>query len=197
MSPLGILPLILFALPLFSNASPEDATEYVGYADDNRDGVNDLYFDSNGDGKNDVDKAIICRNIEYKDDDNDGKNDLFRDEDGDGVNDLYVISKKIPVIDNDNDGKNDITGIKYKKGFYNGSLLGLAIEEKGVWLEDFSDKDNDGCDDDVKAEFYGNKTDTFTDEDGDGICDNRSEDVLNKRTYRSVYKKETNKGRKK
>ncbi|MGE3063379.1 MAG: hypothetical protein AB7T10_07060 [bacterium] len=188
-SPLGLLLGVLLAVSLSANSSPSDATSYIGYSDNDGNGVNDIYADANGDGINDLVNAKIFLNIKFEDKDEDGKNDLFVDEDGDGVNDLYIISKKMAVIDNDNDGKNDITGVKYKKGFYSGSSFGLAIEEKGFWLDDFKDENGDFCDDLIKKELSESRTDIFTDEDGDGICDNR-ESSINRRQYRTVFKKE-------
>ena len=195
-SPLGLFLGIVFSVSLSANSSPSDATSFIGYRDENRDGVNDIYCDKNGDGINDVDGKEIFLKVKYEDNDNDNRNDLFIDEDGDGVNDVYLMSNSMPVIDNDNDKINDITGIKYKKGFYSGSLFGLAIEEKGLWLEDFRDDDSDFCDDEVKAEIIKDKNDVFKDEDGDGISDDR-ESVMNKRRYRSIFKRVIKKGKNK
>ena len=195
-SPLGVLLVLLFALNISSNGKSTDGTLFLGYKDADRNGVNDIFVDSNGDGVNDIDKTAVCADMKFEDADDDGVNDIFVDMDGDGINDIYLLSKNMPVIDTNKDGINDITGMKYKKGFYNGSLTGFAIEERGIWLDDFKDDDNDFTDDEIKNEFSINKMDSFVDEDGDGICDNR-ENKMNMRNYHTIFRKENKKGRNK
>ena len=195
-SPLGVFLIFIISVNIFGNGKSSDGTLFLGYKDDDRNGVNDIFVDANGDGVNDIDKTAVYADIKFEDADNDGVNDLFSDMDGDGVNDIYLLSKKMPVIDNNKDGINDITGLKYKKGFYNGSLTGFAIEERGIWFDDFKDDDNDFGDDEVKNDFSFNKMDSFIDEDGDGICDNR-ENKMNGRNYHTIFRKENKKGRNK
>ncbi|PIP14336.1 MAG: hypothetical protein COX48_01415 [bacterium (Candidatus Stahlbacteria) CG23_combo_of_CG06-09_8_20_14_all_34_7] len=193
-SPLGFLLILIFSLSVFANGNRTDATSYYGYKDENTNGVNDIYYDINGDGMNDLNDEAISKGLIFEDKDEDGINDLFCDIDGDGVNDVYLMSKYTPVIDNDKDGINDITGLKYKKGFYNGYVLGLSIEEKGIWLDDYKDDNKDMGDDDMRNDFSINRMDSFIDEDGDGICDSRK-NKMNMRQYRTIFRRNNKKGR--
>jgi len=91
--------------------------KYIGYNDKNKDGINDLFQDANGDGMNDVTGKPYKFPFEFIDKNNDGMNDLFQDADGNGMNDLkpYFEDKdgdgiNDNAIDVDRDGINDITG---------------------------------------------------------------------------------------
>lgn len=145
---------------------------YIGYADDNRDGVNDLFSDADGNGVNDITGERLF-DVKFVDADDDGINDIFTDLDGDGVNDIYMLSGMIPVVDMDNDMKNDITGIYYCSGNYRGFMTGKCIEETGTVEDNYSDNNGNFTDDEIEGRIYEFMHDRFIDEDKDGICDGR------------------------
>lgn len=178
-----------------ANAGKADGGAFLGYIDNDKNGVNDLYFDANGDGINDLNgEMTMIQNIKYIDENRDGINDLFSDNDGDGVNDIYIFSKYTPIIDIDDNGINDITGIRYKKGFYSGFLYGSSVEEYGIILEDYEDKNGDFSDDHIKEEIESKRNDRFVDDDGDGICDNRDVKMMPRR-YKNLSHDKNKKGR--
>jgi len=173
-------------------SKPEDKPHIVGFVDKNNDGVNDRFYDADGDGRNDVDAKAYPHNFQFVDENKDKINDLWIDRDGDGVNDLAAKLKpkdrgdrnKI-VLDANGDGHNDITGdaIDKTKHGLNGRQWGFWEEQAGRLHGRFIDEDGDGIDDrihDFEA-FMGrqqgqhNTHDLFIDEDGDGICDGRSD----------------------
>lgn len=178
--------LFYFVLPLNASGPVENSGFVYGYKDDDKDGVNDLYFDKNGDGVSDLnaDKLI---DIIFEDEDDDGINDIFTDEDGDGINDKIVFSNYLPVIDRDLNFVNDITGHKYKKGFYDGLSYGKVIEEMGIIIEEFRDINKDNMDDRVERSIREFKNDErFSDEDGDGINDERESKNIVDIKYRKI-----------
>lgn len=169
--------VFIAAIGLNGASSREDASLFLGYQDNNRDGINDLYCDADGDGVNDVSGEVFFSGVVFSDEDGDGVNDVFCDADGDGVNDNYVKSKKIPVIDMNGDGINDVTGKKFGKGMYSGYLYGKCFEEKGVSVEKFSDENGDMMDDSIRKMIEKGGDDRFIDENGDGICDGREQKI--------------------
>jgi len=141
------------------------------YRDADKNGVNELFRDGNGDGINDVSGKAYQHNFKFSDKDGDGKNDLFLDSNGDGVNDLVIgaqdkngAGNRHTVIDFDGDGVNDITGKQYSsekpsRGF---------IDEDGDGINDNAARENR-----VPGKEQNREKDIFTDEDGDGINDGR------------------------
>lgn len=91
-------------------------TAPFGYADADRNGVNDLFRDADGNGMDDVTGRVYLHLYPYCDKDQDGRNDYYQDADGDGKNDLYRPGKRIGdyflmlTLDADDDGHNDVTG---------------------------------------------------------------------------------------
>ncbi len=140
------------------------------FVDKNQDGINDVFCDKNGDGVNDVTGIEYPHKFRYKDENKDGINDIYIDMDGDGVNDLYVINndtlKDNIVIDVDDNGINDITGLKYYKGNYRGNRYGKVLEEDGIVVKNYIDKNKNGMYDRIE-----NKKSKFIDENGNGIDD--------------------------
>lgn len=133
-----------------------------GFADSDRDGVNDRFRDANGDGVDDVSGKPYPHRFGFEDRDRDGRNDLFRDEDGDGVNDLAGTRPRLVlVLDYDSRKINDVTGAKYSRTRLYGDSFG-KVKEDSTMSRAFVDRDMDGI------------NDLFVDEDGDGICDGRS-----------------------
>lgn len=169
---------------------------FIGFHDKNDDGVNDKFFDADGDGKNDVSGEQYPHKFEFHDKNKDKINDIWVDRDGDGVNDLAPKLKGIErkdahrnILDVNEDGRNDITGETYDKTkhHYKGETWGFWDETKGKLQGRFIDEDGDGIDDRMKdfdsfmkEHRHGRgKHDLFIDEDGDGICDGRT-DFLNR-----------------
>ena len=160
-----------------------DGKGQVGYVDRNRDGLNDLFRDANGDGVNDVSGEKYAHRFDFVDKDGDGVNDLFVDWDGDGVNDLhakYVDADGDGICDNvvdfNGDSINDITGLKFGRKSLQGFRYGLVDEERGEVHRRFLDRDGDGMHDLLKEMHRrGGRPglDRFIDEDGDGISDGR------------------------
>ena len=68
----------------------ESAVErkFTGFVDKNDDGINDNFFDADGDGRNDRDQKEYPHKFLFLDHNKDNINDLWIDRDGDGVNDL-------------------------------------------------------------------------------------------------------------
>ncbi len=191
-----LLFLIVFVcIPIFSAAPSKNLGYVYGYKDVDQNGINDLYFDKNGDGINDLTGDTIVK-IEFIDEDKDGVNDLFSDEDGDGINDKFIYSKYMPVIDRDSNFVNDITGHGYKKGFYDGYSFGKVVEEMGIIIDDFVDTDGDFVDDRIGKSMKDFKqSDRFIDEDGDGINDERQKSFMPDIEYRKVKPNVPKKGK--
>ena len=154
-----------------------------GYVDKDRDGVNDLFADANGDGVDDVSGEPYPHRFGFADVDEDGVNDLFVDADGDGVNDRDGSFTDRDedgtcdnVIDHDRDGVNDITGAKYTEKSLQGERYGRVDESRGLTHRRFVDEDGDGMHDLRPTGPGGPRTgmDQFVDEDGDGIHDGRT-----------------------
>lgn len=150
------------------------------YIDENQDGINDLFRDSDGDGINDITQKPYQHRFKFQDQDNDGKNDLFIDDDGDGVNDLareFIDNDKDGwndnVIDHNRDWINDITGMIYDLRNFHGARYGLVLEELGIRVENFTDADNDGRYDEIRQYRRQLMRDRFIDRDGDGMFDGR------------------------
>ncbi|MBD3181982.1 hypothetical protein GF312_06810, partial [Candidatus Poribacteria bacterium] len=140
-----------------------DKPKFIGFVDENRDGINDKFQDLNGDGINDVTKEKYKHLFKFIDKNKDKINDLFTDKDGDGVNDLGTEpleqDKKdelnINVVDFNKDGINDITGLKYKRKDIKdvkdlmGYRYGIVEEERKKIYEKFIDEDGDGMHDPI------------------------------------------------
>ena len=160
--------------------------KFIGYVDKNKDGINDKFHDTNGDGTNDVTKEKYNHRFKFVDKNKDKINDVFVDKDGDGVNDLgteFVDEDKDSinsnVLDFDKDGVNDITGLKYKNEDLMGYRYGIVEEEIKRTHKKFIDKNGDGMHDlvAIRRGFIDKNgdgiNDRFIDKDGDGICDDR------------------------
>ena len=169
--------------------------KFIGFVDKNNDGINDLFLDADGAGKNDLDGKKYPHKFEFQDLNKDKINDIWIDRDGDGVNDLGSRFTEMErqerhrnVLDVDEDGQNDITGDKYDPANYHwrGESRGFWDENNGKLQGAFIDADGDGIDDRlkdfdnfIKSRHGGEKRlDMFIDMDGDGICDDRT-DFLN------------------
>lgn len=166
-----LIPLMTSSIELYAAGGNDDAV-YIGYTDNDRDGINDNYSDADGNGVNDINGERLF-SIEFEDNDKDGINDIFTDIDGDGVNDIYMQSGIIPVIDMDNDMRNDITGMYYCSGNYRGFLTGKCIEETGTIETEYTDENGNFTDDKIESRIHEFMHDRFIDEDKDGICDGR------------------------
>lgn len=145
-----------------------------GFVDANRDGVNDLFTDADGNGINDVTGASYPHHFKFADADGDRVNDLWVDSDGDGVNDLLAgiqarqmhwvdidgdgiaetqkgalrgRALKEHVLDTNRDGLNDITGEAYSGRTLSGYKYGNVHEELGLSDSDFIDANGDGMND--------------------------------------------------
>ena len=96
------------------NGNDLTKTLVIGYQDNNKDGINDLFIDANGDGKNDINSLNYPHSFKFEDKNKDDINDLWIDKDGDGVNDLMMkqlkkmgVKPQIPWVDKDGDGIQD------------------------------------------------------------------------------------------
>ena len=182
--------IIVFLFVLFvPSLSPAQEWEELRFTDKNNDGINDLFRDADGDGKNDLTGKRYPHRFKFKDSDNDGINDLFRDANGDGINDLLnssKINKKIKiihyVIDFNKDGINDVTGKKFKRKLSIRTFIdenGDGIDDRETWISVKS----------LKGKFFGESNarkqvmlesmdgpamDRFIDENSDGINDGRT-----------------------
>ncbi len=110
MKKLIILALALIIIPLFLNA------KIIGYRDRDKNKINDLFRDANGDGINDITGKKYKHSFPFIDKNKDGINDVFIDVNGDGFNDVKssFYRKLYKCIDFNHDGINDITGKRYK-----------------------------------------------------------------------------------
>lgn len=177
--------LVLFAA---SSAKTQD-WDVPGYADEDGDGINDLFRDADGDGINDVTGKEYRHRYPFIDNDGDGINDVFRDANGDGINDYLVgagvsgvESERYPVIDFDGDGINDVTGKPVVKKL----IIRSFIDENGDGIDDrealapvrslFNKimSDNDQERRVVIESMDGPAMDRFIDENRDGINDGRT-----------------------
>lgn len=175
-----------------------------GYVDRNRDGINDLFRDANGNGVDDVTKKAYPHRFRFEDANGDNINDLFTDADGDGVNDRdaeYVDRDGDGICDNvidyDGDGVNDITGTKYSRTSLQGGRFGRVDEDRGIIHPRFVDEDGDGMHDrhGVTGRAQRSGMDFFVDEDGDGICDGRNiRGNLEQRAPREGYRERRRRG---
>ncbi|MFC1538126.1 hypothetical protein ACFL6H_01760 [Candidatus Latescibacterota bacterium] len=162
--------------------------ETLRFSDENGDGINDLFRDADGDGKNDNSGKQYRRRFPFIDSDNDSVNDIFRDADGNGVNDLLenmVAGEKeeveYSIIDFDDDGINDVTGKKYIRKLSIRSYIdenGDGIDDRETWIpvKSLLEKiaiDNKTDNRDFLENMDGPTMDRFIDEDGDGINDGR------------------------
>jgi hypothetical protein len=170
--------------PITAKDSPK--SQFIGWLDQNKDGINDKFQDANGDGINDVTKEKYEHHFKFADKNKDGVNDIFVDKDGDGVNDLgtkFIDKNKDSINDNvldfNKDGINDITGLKYKKDNLMGYRYGIVEEEAKIKHKKFIDENGDGMHDPISKrmcfqdENADGINDRFVDNDGDGICDGR------------------------
>ncbi len=160
--------------------------QFLGWLDENRDGINDKFRDVNGDGINDITNERYPHKFQFIDKNGDGINDIFVDFDGDGVNDLntnFIDKDKDSINDNildyNKDGINDITGLRYKKSNAMGYRYGIVEEEAKRIYKKFIDENKDGMHDPIaRSRFFDEDgdgiNDRFIDKDGDGICDGRN-----------------------
>ncbi|MEW6749400.1 MAG: hypothetical protein AB1505_00290 [Candidatus Latescibacterota bacterium] len=184
------MPLLVAVLWVLPPAAAGEETQEPdrqtvrGYADQDRDGVNDRFRDADGDGVDDVSGQPYPHRFAFVDADQDGVNDTFIDRDGDGVNDRdarYLDRDGDGICDNvidyDGDRTNDVTGARYSRRSLGGFRYGLMDEERGVMHRRFVDEDGDGMRDEEPAAVGRDaeaRMDRFVDEDGDGICDGRT-----------------------
>ena len=177
-----VFQFVITGYTLADEKSESEKPKFIGFVDENKDGINDLFHDANGDGINDVTNKKYPHRFKFQDKNNDKINDLFVDKDGDGVNDLetkFVDEDKDGINDNildhDRDGFNDITGIKYKKDDIMGYRYGFIEEEMKKSHKKFIDEDGDGMHDPVakRRGIKNNTHDRFIDNDNDGISDER------------------------
>lgn len=176
-------------------AEKRSSQRFIGFEDEDHDGVNDKFYDANGDGTNDVDDQNYAHRFKFEDKNNDKINDMWVDRDGDGVNDLINKlsaeqrrDRNNNVLDVNEDGRNDITGEQFDpdKPDWKGEKWGFWNETEGKLQGPIIDENGDGIDDRVKdfngfmsSHGKGRKRDLFIDEDGDGICDHRT-DFINR-----------------
>jgi hypothetical protein len=169
---------------LAAERGEELKAEMFGFLDKDRDGINDLFVDINGDGINDVSGRPYFHRFLFLDKDGDGVNDLFSDADGDGVNDFdirWVDSDADGICDNvvdtDGDGINDITGLQFNRKSLRGYKFGWINEEREFLMRNFIDENMDGLPDMHPMRLRGAGMrppfDRFIDRDGDGIDDRR------------------------
>ena len=159
------------------------------FLDENSDGINDIFKDADGDGKNDLTRKQYRHRFKFNDSDNDGKNDLFQDANGDGINDLLdnsEIDKRIEIthfiIDFNNDGINDVTDEKFIRKL----TIRTFIDENGDGIDDRETLgplkslmgkfvgENDAGKQIMLESMDGPVMDRFIDENGDGINDGRT-----------------------
>ena len=182
--------IILFVFVLFvPSLSLAQEWEELRFTDENDDGINDLFRDADGDGKNDLTGKQYRRRFKFEDSDKDGINDLFRDADGDGINDILNNSntnKKMRnihyIIDFNKDGINDVTGKKYERKLSIRTFIdenGDGIDDRETWmpLKSLMEKfvsENDAGKRLMLESMDGPVMDRFIDENGDGINDGRT-----------------------
>jgi len=179
-----------------------DEKKFIGFTDKDKNGINDMFCDADGDGINDINKRKYAHKFVFVDENKDGVNDLWLDKDGDGVNDrLHKLSNGDRrnagkcIIDVDADGINDITGVKYDRNNFSGQKCGFIDEQSGKVLGKFLDTDGNGIDDRMEAgdgNRRGRQRDLFIDSDGDGICDGRAESLRRQQRYRQNRKGQKN-----
>ncbi|HFD04862.1 MAG TPA: hypothetical protein ENJ25_01805, partial [Firmicutes bacterium] len=94
--------LVILMVPMLLNA------KIVGYHDRDKNHINDLFKDANGDGINDITGKRYKHRFPFIDKNKDGINDFFIDTNGDGINDVKskLYRKLYPCIDYNNDGIN-------------------------------------------------------------------------------------------
>jgi hypothetical protein len=168
------------------SAKDSPKPQFIGWLDQNKDGINDKFHDDNGDGINDITKEKYEHRFKFLDKNKDKVNDAFIDKDGDGVNDFetkFVDKDKDGINDNvldyNKDGVNDITGLKYQKTDLMGYRYGIVEEELKKTHNKFIDENGDGMHDPVakrmsfQDENADGVNDKFVDKDGDGISDGR------------------------
>jgi hypothetical protein len=172
-------------LPAFRQEPSDKKEAFLGFVDADRDGINDRFRDSDGDGRNDVNGRVYAHRFAFADQNKDRINDLFVDRDGDGVNDLNAECGQSEdggcanVVDQDRNGVNDISGLRYTRTSLRGYRYGRIAEELRQPLPRFVDQDGDGMNDLIQRFFNRMEMegpppfDRFIDEDGDGINDNR------------------------
>lgn len=192
--------MIQFLLILYSNKicpqnlSDIDSTATIGFVDKNKDGTNDLFHDSNGDGINDVTQKPYSHNFKFEDKDDNKINDLWIDDDGDGVNDLMNTllkqrqsNTKSSWIDMDGDGIQDgdgnkLDGVNLKKFVVDmnndgkNDITGIEYNEDFVFGYRFG----------VIDEERGKKLSKFIDDNKDGMHDRYAKRLLNE-TKRIQY----------
>ena len=166
--------IISMMMTIPASITAQTTQNVTGYKDANRDGINDLFADADGNGINDFGGNSYSLPFEFKDENQDGVHDLWKDADGDGVNDylgeiLMQMSRwqdtdsdgirdrvqgslrgselMQHVLDADNDGVNDITGQTYNGRDIFGYRYGNVDEEAGMIDVNFTDNNVDGMND--------------------------------------------------
>lgn len=151
----------------------------IGYVDANRDGINDLFHDADGDGKNDVTLMDYKHHFQFVDKNKDGLNDLWLDKDGDGVNDLLRallakrgIKPQKPWIDKDGDGILDADVLpKYKTNLRRFVLDADRNGKNDITGLDLRDDNSMGYRFGLIDEESNKKIKKFVDKNGDGMFD--------------------------
>lgn len=160
--------LVILMVPMLLNA------KIVGYHDRDKNHINDLFKDANGDGINDITGKRYKHRFPFIDKNKDGINDFFIDTNGDGINDVKskLYRKLYPCIDYNNDGINDITGKRYKK--MSKKIKTLLKVSKWVDVDRNSSENSKTRYKKSTARVYGKgKYDTFIDKNKNGIDDRR------------------------
>ena len=178
----GVIILCLAAETGLAQARPEGGSGWIGFVDENKDGINDRFADGDGNGVNDMTGGSYAHAFRFQDADGDGLNDLWRDADGDGVNDLLgefnrsqrrwvdhdgdgILDEEVGglrgralkahVLDMNADGKNDVTGEKYTGRDLRGYRYGRVDEENSIVDSNFVDADGDGMNDRFVERVHG------------------------------------------
>ena len=161
-------PLFLIVIPLFLNA------KIIGYRDRDKNHVNDLFKDANGDGINDVTGKKYKHRFPFVDKNKDGINDIFIDINGDGFNDVKnkLYRTLFKCIDYNRDGINDITGKRYK--MIDKKLKAVLKISKWIKIESKnSGETKRKYKRSGKERYTKGKYDTFIDKNKNGIDDRR------------------------
>jgi len=179
---LGLSLLCGFFLNPLSSQPGTDTTQIrpIGFIDQNQDGINDLFQDADGDGKNDVTRQPYLHSFRFEDRDKNGINDLWIDRDGDGVNDLFIdqlkqkgTRPKQNWLDKDGDGildadaRPEFNNIDLRQFILDANqdgkndITGLECHPDHVWGYRF------GCIDEELNQFIKK----YVDKNGDGMHD--------------------------
>lgn len=163
-----ILCLLVLVIPMLLNA------KIIGYRDRDKNRVNDLFRDANGDGINDITGKRYKHRFPFLDKNKDRINDYFIDMNGDGFNDTKskLYRKMYPCIDYNRDGINDITGKRYKN--ISKKIKTILKISKWINVEKTGEKNSKTHHKRNTAKVSGKgKYDTFIDKNKNGIDDRR------------------------